>query len=683
MHFVQFFSCRVILPGLVFCVGMQSYHATAQVNNSGKLYIGTGANMYINAAFTNAATSTYQNNGTLYLTGNFTNNQASMNAGTGTSNFMGTPAQSINGTAAPNFYNLTNNNTAGLTPSLDINIAGNWLNNGVFTHTSNAIFNGTAAQSIGGSSNTTFYNFINTNTTAAVSMNKNVTVDNIAFLNASSILSIGSNTLRYNGTVTGTGTLTGSAGSSLYVGGTSGGKLGTIYFTPGAQTLSSFTLNRINGSFVNPGRVVLGSSLTATSITLDSGILITGNNLFTWANSGGGSVLTTPASYTASFVATCDSLGVPIPEFPNVAFTGNIGFRINNVGATNTFFPVSATWLPALTGASPSPNRMMINNMYSSPENFTVVVNKGDIGGTSGRRVNRIWYVKASLDTAVMNMRLYFTQRDPSLWLSQQDEIESAFMYTDVRIVQRDYSTDPNFISISSGADVKSYTYNPGQEVYAEYTVGNSVDYQGHTNGITEINRFTVVNKGNIILPVTITALKAALVNNTVAVSWTSVMEQNIDHYEIERSANAIGFNSIGSQKALNNGSIKTDYHFTDFHPYSGDNYYRIRVVEKDGHVSYTNIVLVQTVNGKIIVTVAPNPVKNKRVIVTVSNAPSGKYNLILFGANGQKTWQGNIMHTEGSRSYTVNLPPSLAPGVYFMHVENTPVQTVTKLFVE
>lgn len=92
-------------------------------------------------------------------------------------------------------------------------------------------------------------------------------------------LSLGTNTLTINGAVTGSGTLTGSAASTLVIGGTAG----TLNFTSGARTLKSLTLNAgataslgtaldiAAGTFADPGTVTIGG--------VSSALLTTNNNL--------------------------------------------------------------------------------------------------------------------------------------------------------------------------------------------------------------------------------------------------------------------------------------------------------------------------------------------------------------------------------------------------------------------
>ncbi len=97
-------------------------YVKAQTVNSGKLYI--AGNMYINSDFTNNATASYQNDGYLYLTGNFNNDEATMNEGSGTIEFSGTSMQKINGTQPPDFHHVKWTNPAGVQMNVNVIMGG-------------------------------------------------------------------------------------------------------------------------------------------------------------------------------------------------------------------------------------------------------------------------------------------------------------------------------------------------------------------------------------------------------------------------------------------------------------------------------------------------------------------------------------------------------------------------------
>ncbi|MBG8555869.1 T9SS type A sorting domain-containing protein [Hymenobacter guriensis] len=103
-------------------------------------------------------------NQNIYVLGNWTNNGVFV-AGTYGTTFGGSVVQVIGGTSLTNFYGLTILNNVGVTLNAGIGLGGPFVNNGVFTvNTQTVVFNGTVLQTIGGTTETTFYDVIINNT---------------------------------------------------------------------------------------------------------------------------------------------------------------------------------------------------------------------------------------------------------------------------------------------------------------------------------------------------------------------------------------------------------------------------------------------------------------------------------------------------------------------------------------
>lgn len=100
------------------------------ITNTGNVTL-TGTNgIVIKGNFTNASTGAWTNNGDLTITGNITNNQASMSAGTGITRLAGTTLQTISGGQpfVTNTLFLTNSAGYTLTQSLQANGATTFTN---------------------------------------------------------------------------------------------------------------------------------------------------------------------------------------------------------------------------------------------------------------------------------------------------------------------------------------------------------------------------------------------------------------------------------------------------------------------------------------------------------------------------------------------------------------------------
>ncbi|MBS1729208.1 MAG: T9SS type A sorting domain-containing protein [Bacteroidetes bacterium] len=491
------------------------------------------------------------------------------------------------------------------------------------------------------------------------------------------------------------GTLT-SSGTLILQGNTTPTVLnGSQDFNFHNLTLSKTTTTNL----VNMSRSVI----TKNNLTLVKGIITTGTNLFTWEKGGAISMPGTGLGesgsglFTDSYIATCDAAGTPITNGASAytPFLGTQGFRINNVTNTDTYFPVGASYLPALSAGTPSPNRMMLNNQLGASANYTVIVNIGDIGKTvvngvsTTWHVNRIWYVNTSTaqQKGKANMRLFFTKRTTGSYPTTQNEVElPGFDYTLCALVQKNFEPLNNgFLSLAQGSDIiNNIGAGSNTEVYGQYTIGVSPHSNGMATGIDSFTRFSVVNPGAIVLPVTITDLKAAVNGPTVDLSWTSLNEINIDKYDVERSGDAINYTAIGNVKARNNNQPENKYTFTDLKPLNGANFYRVKVWGKDGTGSYTNVVHIQfSDNHSNGFRVYPNPVQNKHFTLDMNQMAAGKYTLILTSINGQRVYEKTFDYTGGIQSMNFELPRSIAAGTYHLLLMNGNFTGRIKLIVD
>jgi hypothetical protein len=171
-------------------------------------------------------------------------------------------------------------------------------------------------------------------------------------------------------------------------------------------------------------------------------------------------------------------------------------------------------------------------------------------------------------------------------------------------------------------------------------------------------------------LPVTIINLKAQQQKSLIKIDWTSVTEINVAGYEVQRSSNALNFNTIGSLTAKDNGTEKVNYTFNDVQPMHGDNYYRIKAVDKDGKITYSNTVLVKLNNDRIITVVYPNPAKD---IIHVETNGSAIFSLI--------NQSGKILVTTNINGKGVINVSGIVAGLYYL--KNNSTGSVQKVVIE
>jgi hypothetical protein len=111
-------------------------------------------------------------------------------------------------------------------------------------------------------------------------------------------------------------------------------------------------------------------------------------------------------------------------------------------------------------------------------------------------------------------------------------------------------------------------------------------------------------------LPVNLISFNGALNGSIAKLNWVVSNEVNLSHYELERSSNGTSYAAIANVTARGNTSGLEDYIYQDNIAGLGVNkiYYRLKIVDKNGVVKYSNIVIVR-LNGIKISTIYPNPI--------------------------------------------------------------------------
>lgn len=200
------------------------------------------------------------------------------------------------------------------------------------------------------------------------------------------------------------------------------------------------------------------------------------------------------------------------------------------------------------------------------------------------------------------------------------------------------------------------------------------------SNGSADPFRFRIVLK-NYVLPVRFTTVKAAKQDRGIMVDWNVATENNVAHYEVEKSANGEQFTKSATVAVRNNNSAAA-YSWLDVHPFSGNNFYRIKAVDNDGSVRYSNIVKVK-IGGNGEIMVYPNPVKHNTLTVQLNNKPAGDYVAQLFNHAGQQVFTKTIQHSGGSAAQALQLKKGLAKGVYQLQVSNGSDRKTIEVVIE
>lgn len=169
---------------------------------------------------------------------------------------------------------------------------------------------------------------------------------------------------------------------------------------------------------------------------------------------------------------------------------------------------------------------------------------------------------------------------------------------------------------------------------------------------------------------VNFTAKATGEINKKVALSWTTEEEKNTDRFSVEKSQNGREFNAIGSV-AAKNATGTHNYAFNDEKPSLGVNYYRLKMIDKDGSYTFSKIEKV-LIGDKNEITVFPNPVKD---ILTVTYNANTNGTISIRNLEGKNVAQ---LKTSNAGFSAINVN-NLVPGIYYAVIESGTEKQVIK----
>jgi hypothetical protein len=163
-----------------------------------------------------------------------------------------------------------------------------------------------------------------------------------------------------------------------------------------------------------------------------------------------------------------------------------------------------------------------------------------------------------------------------------------------------------------------------------------------------------------VVLPVELTNFTLdVLEDKKIWLAWSTLSELDNKGFEIQRSTNTLEWESIGWVDGSGNSNILKPYNFTDYNPYLGINYYRLKQIDFDNKYEYSNT-LYGAINSENAITLYPNPTKESFII----NSLMPIQHLIIYDVLGK------IVYIEDYESNKIDVS-KLDKGIYFMEAYN------------
>ena len=172
---------------------------------------------------------------------------------------------------------------------------------------------------------------------------------------------------------------------------------------------------------------------------------------------------------------------------------------------------------------------------------------------------------------------------------------------------------------ISMGGVVKYNGQNDGTVTGPKYASATS----GISNGIADDAGF---NFG--VLPLSVLSFALQNSNNEVVLNWKLNLQAGIHEYVVQRKKGD-DWEDVQHLKLNNSSAPTASCAFVDKLPANGENFYRLKLICNDGRIEYSKILVTNIKYEAGLVSLYPNPAKNRATIIFKKRLEKGKLTIV------------------------------------------------------
>ena len=462
-------------------------------------------------------------------------------------------------------------------------------------------------------------------------------------------------------TYTGTGA-TGNASSGL-TGNTYTYKFGSVVTTPNMQYLDSFTALSLTYKLQAVNEVVQFRRVNNSSVTgLRKSLWFTQPSSTTI--SAGGTAQLVPAyddSLERLFSEQIFNIGID-NDFENSTNTNN-----NNVERVDVIFPGGIS----VTDVTKAGFAIFDRGASGGHDPFYIAAIRSlDASGNPSGYYNALSVAASNYGSVSATSVPYLTLRknpgDGNLLLmnntASQQRDGVLVRLTDLGVANNTviygYSLFGTDVSVSPATNMIDYTNATNFPTGSDYNNGG-IDQVAVTG-------FWATSASYVVLADRLSGFSAIADNGCVKLSWTLGIVDDLSQMVIERSSDGINFISLPINPALSPGAGSA----TDMYAMPGQNYYRLKLLDKTGAVveySTVNSVMFATAKG-ITMRLFPNPVSAGRLTMVIQGLERRIYYMRVYDLVGTAVL---VQRVDGAPtvSSTISLPYSLPEGLYMLEL--------------
>jgi len=178
-------------------------------------------------------------------------------------------------------------------------------------------------------------------------------------------------------------------------------------------------------------------------------------------------------------------------------------------------------------------------------------------------------------------------------------------------------------------------------------------------------NRFRLIFYQSDSVPVNQFRIEAHRRGNNIDLEWKVNNQIKVERYEIEKSTDSIFFKKVFTQVATGSNGASIVYNWLDENAAPGNNYYRIKSINRTGQSNLSKVVNIALINANRDITVYPSVITGNTINMHWKEQPKGVYGILLLNDAGQVVLKTQLLHNGGSSFQTVKIDKQLNAGRY------------------
>ncbi|MBI1837435.1 MAG: T9SS type A sorting domain-containing protein, partial [Flavobacteriia bacterium] len=188
--------------------------------------------------------------------------------------------------------------------------------------------------------------------------------------------------------------------------------------------------------------------------------------------------------------------------------------------------------------------------------------------------------------------------------------------------------------------DPVSNCWNPFNDVNSTVTatgltVGTNYYMMIDGNNGDNCNFVIGATDGIVVLPLELINFEVKCVNSKNELSWSTATEENSDYFTIEKSENGFDFYKIATINASNNSKSIRNYIYPDDSKNNSIVYYRLKIVDRNGKFTISNIISSNCINLDEEFQIYPNPTANEFTLI-INSIDINNAEFIITNSKGE-----------------------------------------------